>query len=137
MSLNSDFETQVVELVNQERQSQGLPVYGVDTRLREAARVHAIDMACNGFTGHTGSDGSSVGDRVLAQGYVWSWVGENYYVTSNTTDAPRIAFEWWMDSTPHRSNLLSPNYTQFGVGYVYSGSSDYGGYFVVVFARPE
>jgi uncharacterized protein YkwD len=41
-----------------------------------------------------------------------------------------------MNSTPHRNNLLSPNYTQFGVGYVYDANSDFGGYFVVVFARP-
>lgn len=124
-------------LVNSERGEQGLHEYSVDSRLLAAARGHATDMACNGFTGHTGSDGSSVGDRVLAQGYAWSWIGENYYVTGDTTNGPQIAFDWWMGSTPHRNNLLSPNYTQFAVGYIYSASSDYGGYFVAVFARPE
>lgn len=132
-SLNVAYENEIVSLVNDERDSNGLYAYDVDTRLRAAARAHAADMACNGFTGHTGSDGSSVGDRVLAQGYSWSWIGENYMVTQN---GPQTAFNWWMNSTPHTNNILSPNYTEFGVGYIYSSESDYGGYFVIVFARP-
>jgi uncharacterized protein YkwD len=132
-SANAGVESEVVELVNDERVSQGLAAYSVDSRLRAAARVHATDMACNHFTSHTGSDGSSVRDRVERQGYSWSWIGENYYVSSS---GAQTAFDWWMNSTLHRNNLLSPNYTQFGVGYVYDADSDYGGYFVVVFARP-
>jgi uncharacterized protein YkwD len=123
----------VVDLINAERVAQGLAAYTVDSRLRTAARVHATDMACNHFTSHTGSDGSSVRDRVERQGYSWSWIGENYFVGGGSA---QTAFNWWMNSTPHRANLLSPNYTQFGVGYVYDADSDYGGYFVVVFARP-
>ncbi|MBM3122520.1 MAG: CAP domain-containing protein, partial [Chloroflexi bacterium] len=107
--------------------------YTVDSRLQAAARVHATDMACNHFTSHTGSDGSSVRDRVERQGYSWSWIGENFFVGGGSA---QTAFNWWMNSTPHRANLLSPNYTQFGVGYVYDADSDYGGYFVVVFAKP-
>ncbi len=130
-------EAQVVELVNTERVAQALRAYEVDGRLVAAARGHAADMACHHFTSHTGSDGSTVRDRVEAQGYSWSWIGENYYVTGNTQDGAQVAFDWWMASTPHRNNLLSPNYTQFGVGYVYDSVSDYGGYFVIVFARPK
>lgn len=131
--LNSGHEDQVVQLINSERQSRGLHAYRVQSQLRAAARVQAADMACNHFTGHTGSDGSSVRDRVERQGYSWSWIGENYMVSTD----PNRAFNWWMNSGPHTANILSPNYTEFGVGYVYSGESDYGGYFVVVFARPR
>ena len=132
-SANSSIEAEVVTLVNDERVAQGLAAYSVDSRLRAAARVHATDMACNHFTSHTGSDGSSVRDRVERQGYTWSWIGENYYVGGSGS---QTAFDWWMNSTLHRNNLLSPNYTEFGVGYVYDADSDYGGYFVIVFARP-
>ncbi len=131
-SLNTGFENQVVQLINDERQSRGLYAYAVQSQLRAAARVQAADMACNHFAGHTGSDGSNVRDRVAAQGYSWSWIGENYMISQN----PVTAFNWWMNSAPHTANILSPNYTEFGVGYVYSSESDYGGYFVVVFARP-
>jgi len=130
---NAGVEAQVVDLVNTERLAQGLAAYSVDSRLTAAARIQAADMACNHFTSHTGSDGSSVRVRVERQGYAWSWIGENFYVGGS---GAQTAFDWWMNSTAHRNNLLSPNYTQFGVGYVYDADSDYGGYFVVVFARP-
>jgi uncharacterized protein YkwD len=130
-------EAQVAELINAERSERGLAEYDTDSRLRAAARVQAADMACNHFTSHTGSDGSSVRDRVERQGYVWSWIGENYYVTRNMATGAQTAFDWWMNSTPHRNNLLSPNYTEFGVGYVYDDEGDHGGYFVVVFAKPR
>ena len=131
-SLNLGNEDAVVQLINAERQSRGLHAYAVQSQLRAAARVQAADMACNHFLGHTGSDGSSVRDRVRAQGYSFSWIGENYMVSQN----PQTAFNWWMNSGPHTANILSPNYTEFGVGYIYSSESDHGGYFVIVFARP-
>jgi uncharacterized protein YkwD len=131
--VNTDYENQVVDLLNHERHLQGLHALTVRNALRAAARVQAADMACNHFTGHTGSDGSSVRDRVETQGYHWTWIGENYMVTSG---GPQAAVDWWMNSTPHRNNILSPNYTEFGVGYITSPQADHGGYFVVVFARP-
>jgi len=94
-------------------------------------------MACNSFVSHTGSDGSTVRDRIARQGYSWTWAGENIYATGNTSSsAPQQVFDWWMNSAPHRANLLSPNYTDIGLGYMYSPDSNYGGYFTAVFARP-
>jgi uncharacterized protein YkwD len=134
---NSGFESTLLGLINAERESQDLDPYSAQGQLQAAARGHAADMACNHFFSHTGSDGSSVGQRVNAQGYSWSWVGENIFATSNSSSsAPQQAFDWWMNSTLHRANLLSPNYTQIGLGYVHLAGSDYGGYFVAVFARP-
>jgi uncharacterized protein YkwD len=105
-------------------------------QLQTAARVHAADMACNGFNSHTGSDGSSVRDRVARQGYSWSWIGENYYNTGSTSSgAPQQVFNWWMNSTPHRNNLMSPNYQHIGIGHRRNPNTGFGS-FVAVFARP-
>ncbi len=124
-------------MINQERQGRGLQPYSLQGQLQAAARIHSTDMACNDFLSHTGSDGSSVRDRVEAQGYSWSWIGENIFATSNqSASAPQSAFDWWMNSDLHRANLLSPNYTEIGIGYRYSADSSYGGYFTAVFARP-
>jgi uncharacterized protein YkwD len=125
-------------LINQERAAQGLSAYAGQGQLQTAARLHSTDMACNGFFSHTGSDGSTVGLRVTAQSYSWSWVGENILATSDTSaQAPQSAFDWWMDSALHRANLLSSNYTEIGLGYIYVAGSPYGGYFTAVFARPS
>jgi len=64
-----------VRLVNLERSNVGLDPVGIDMRLIGAARRHSDDMAANDFVSHTGSDGSTVGLRVTAQGYSWSWIG--------------------------------------------------------------
>jgi uncharacterized protein YkwD len=68
-SVNASVEGQVIALINAERVAQGLAAYSVDSRLTAAARVQGSDMACNHFTSHTGSDGSTVRDRVARQGY--------------------------------------------------------------------
>jgi len=126
-----------VALINTERESQGLTPYNSQGQLQAAARGHSTDMACNGFFSHTGSDGSNVGQRVTAQGYTWSWVGENIFASSNTSSgAPQTAFDWWMNSDLHRANLLHANFTEIGIGYIYEANSLYKGYFTAVFARP-
>ncbi|MCJ7511967.1 MAG: CAP domain-containing protein [Anaerolineales bacterium] len=134
---NSVYESTLLALINQERESRGLGAYRSQSQLQAAARAHSLDMACNGFLSHTGSDGSSVRDRVEREGYDWSWIGENIFATGDTSlGAPQRAFDWWMNSAPHRANLLSPNYTEIGLGYDYLAGSGYGGYFTAVFARP-
>jgi len=133
-SANSGFESTIFGLINQERQGRGLAAYASQGQLQAAARIHSADMACNGFVSHTGSDGSGVRDRVERQGYDWSWIGENIYCTSDTSSgAPQRIFDWWMNSAPHQANLMSPNYTQIGVGYAYASGR---GCFTAVFARP-
>jgi uncharacterized protein YkwD len=134
---NAGFESTLLGLINAERQAQGLPGYNSQSQLQAAARLHGTDMACNGFFSHTGSDGSSVRDRIERQGYSWSWAGENIFATGNTSSgAPQSAFDWWMNSALHRANLLHSTYVDIGIGYVYLAGSPYGGYFTAVFARP-
>ncbi len=123
-----------MNLINAERQSQGLTPYNSQVQLEAAARGHGTDMACNGFFSHTGSNGSNVGDRITAQGYSWSWRGENIFAGGSAT--PQSAFNWWMNSAPHRANLLNSNYTDIGIGYIYEPNSQYRGYFTAVFAWP-
>lgn len=137
LSGNSSFESALLGLINDERDAQGLPTYDQDNRLREAARAHSTDMACNGIFSHTGSDGSTPGERATAQGYEWTQIGENIYGAGETSEAvAQLAFDFWMASPSQRSNLLSETFTEIGIGYIYEPSSPYGGYFTVVFADP-
>jgi hypothetical protein len=58
--------------------------------------------------------------------------------TGNTgSSAPQDAFDWWMNSTILRNNLLNTTYTEFAIGYIYREDSNYRGYFVAVFALPD
>lgn len=131
---NPGYEAQLVELINNERIARGLTPYVVDSRLTLSARDHSTDMACNNFISHTGSDGSTSGERMLRRGYTHSWHGENIYAGGSSS--PQTTFNWWMNSEPHRNNLMSPNYIHIGIGYIYAPGSRYGGHFTANFGRP-
>jgi uncharacterized protein YkwD len=131
------YETQVVALINQARQQNGLPPLQVNNQVAAAALSHSADLACNNFLNHTGSDGSSWYDRLRAQGYAYSDAHENIYAGDPGYGGdPQGAFNWWMNDQVHRDNILNPNVTEIGVGYVANSQSQYGGYFTVDFTRP-
>lgn len=133
---NGGFELELLSLINQQRISLGLGELGWQNQLAAAAREHSLDMACNDFFSHTGSDGSSPFDRILRQGYSYSYAGETIYGGSGGYNSPQAALDAWMNSPAHRDILLSPTYTQAGIGYEYDAGSLYGGYFTAVFATP-
>jgi uncharacterized protein YkwD len=133
-SYDSSLENQVVSLVNQERVNNGLSPLIVQSALTAAARGHGADMACNAFFSHIGSDGSTSHDRIARQGYTANWWGENIYGGQMST--PSLVVNWWMNSAPHRANILNTNYSSFGVGYVYLSTAPYQKYWVMVFAKP-
>lgn len=133
---NSTFESELAGLINQQRVSAGLPELAWQGQLAAAARGHSLDMACNNYFSHTGSDGSSPFDRIIAQGYSYSYAGENIYGGGGTYNSPQAAFDAWMASPGHHDIMLSPTYTQVGIGYAYNAGSTYGGYFTAVFAVP-
>jgi uncharacterized protein YkwD len=134
---NSDYENQVVTLINQARADNGLAPLQVEAQLSAAALAHSMDMACNDFVDHTGSDGSSWPDRIAAQGFPFSIAYENIYVGNPAFGGdPQGAFEWWMNSQVHRDNILNPVAVYIGVGYAFNASSTYGGYYTVDFTKP-
>ncbi len=134
---NPSFESALLTLINNERESNGLPAYQQQSQLQAAAQIHSTDMACIGFFSHVGSDGSSKEDRVSTQGYGGTSVEENIFATVDTSpNAPQLALNFWMASPPNEANILDEGYTEIGIGYIHEPSSLFGGYFTAVFARP-
>jgi uncharacterized protein YkwD len=131
------FESQVLALINQARTANGLNPFTLNGQLSAAATAHSTDMACNNFIDHNGSNGSTWYDRISAQGYVYSAASENIYVGNpQFGGTPQGAFDWWMNSQVHRDNILNPNMSEIGVGYIFNPNSDFGGYYTLNFARP-
>jgi len=92
-----------VALVNQERASRGLHALEVSAELASVARRHSGRMAQQQRLHHNPSLSSEVSYRK---------VGENVGY-GETVDQVHRAF---MASSGHRGNVLSPDYTQIGVG---------------------
>jgi uncharacterized protein YkwD len=136
---NSNYENQVVVLINQERTDRGLSELTLNSSLRQAAQRHSKDMACNDFFSHTGSDGSSPFTRMIEAGYSYSWAAENIAASSSQSFSAQAVVNMWMNSTGHRNNILSENATHIGVGFRYAGDSnsqDFDAYYTANFGRP-
>ncbi|MFH8448488.1 CAP domain-containing protein [Streptomyces fungicidicus] len=110
---------QVVDLVNAERAKVGCSPVKVNSTLTGAAQDHSEDMAASGSMSHTGSDGSSPGDRITRAGYSWSTYGENVAYGYST---PEQVMAGWMASPGHKENILNCAFEEIGVGLAQPGS---------------
>jgi uncharacterized protein YkwD len=130
-------ESQVLQLINEARQTQGLAPLKLNDKLSAAASGHSQDMACNDFVEHYGSDGSTWFGRIQAQGVKYKDASENIYAGNpQFGGTAQGAFNWWMNSQVHRDNILNPKSTQIGIGYIYYDGSTYKGYYTLNFMWP-
>jgi uncharacterized protein YkwD len=125
----------VLTLVNAERGARGIAPVSLHVQLTQAAQAHAADQfQRNCFTqlSHTGTDGSSPGDRVARTGLrVRTW-GKNIACGHRT---PAQVMTAWMNSSGHRRNILNSSFTHIGISV--SPNSDGRIYWVQVFGTPR
>ncbi|HSL74209.1 MAG TPA: CAP domain-containing protein [Ilumatobacteraceae bacterium] len=121
----------IFDLVNAERAVRGLPAMVFDPLLALAAQRHSEDQAAMRKMTHTGSDGSSLSQRVDRVGFAWRSLAENVAVGYA---GPAAVMAAWMNSDGHRRNILSAN-THLGVGLAYG--SDGRPYWTQVFGTPR
>ncbi len=125
-SENAGLINQLAGLINAARADAKLPPLTVNSQLAKAAQAHSLDMACNNFLSHTGSDGSWIGDRLAAVG-----IGSFGYTEIIAIGSPQNALNQWLAEPTHRDAVLDPYATQFGIGYVYAANSNFGSYWTV------
>ncbi len=128
----ADFESDVIDLVNVERETRGLHPLAFDYSLAAAARDHSEDMGVQDYFSHTSLDGRTVGDRITTAGYSYNTYGENIGAGQPT---PEVVINSWMSSSGHRANILNPNFCDIGVGYAYVADSTYRHYWTQDFGR--
>lgn len=129
---NKAYEQQVIDLVNQERASRGLPPLQYSEGLSRAARYQAADMSQDNYFSHDTMD--RVGGQLKKVCGPWERIA-NYYSGANGENAaagystPAAVIQGWMKSDGHRANILNPSTRSIGVGF-YQGSGDYRYYWV-------
>ncbi len=114
-------ELAVVQQVNALRTARGLRPLTVSPGLRTAAIGHTQTLARLGLFQHESADGTTFHKRISkTYGHTgfgsWS-VGENL-VFGSAPFAAEDAIRAWLDSPPHRKNLLNPAWREIGVGAV-------------------
>lgn len=100
------------------RATPRLPALAPSRGLARAARDHALDQGPRGGLGHTGSDGSSMGDRIGRYG---TWDGSAAENISYGSDSPRdvvisLLVDDGVPSRGHRVNILNGSSRLAGVG---------------------
>jgi len=129
---NKAYEQQVIDLVNQERNSRGLVPLKYSEGLTRAARYQAADMSQDNYFSHDTKDWVD-GQLDLICG-PWDRIA-NYYSGANGENAaagfssPSAVMQGWMNSSGHKSNILNPATRVIGVGF-YQGGGDYRYYWV-------
>jgi uncharacterized protein YkwD len=115
-------KTVLLQLINNVRQtgcncgSSAMPPVAPLTwndQLGKAAYEHSKDMHANNFFSHTGTGGTTVGQRVTAQGYVWRTVGENIAWGYSGEQA---VINGWLGSTGHCRNIMNGSFKDVGLG---------------------
>ncbi|MGW0706658.1 CAP domain-containing protein [Streptomyces sp. NPDC002643] len=109
----------VLALVNAEREKAGCAPLTENTKLTKAAQDHSQDMADHQNMSHTGSDGSSMSDRLARVGYRFTSAGENVAAGYGT---PESVMDGWMNSSGHRANILNCDFKEIGIGLAQPGN---------------
>ncbi len=115
----SEYELEVVSLVNEIRAQYGLSELALNTELSYVARLKSQDMHDNNYFSHTSPTYGSPFEMMTTFGISYRSAGENIAMGQTT---PEAVVNAWMNSEGHRANILSASYTQIGVGYVADGS---------------
>ena len=63
-----------------------------NANLLQAAKGHATDMATNNYFSHTGQDGRSPDQRVLAAGYSYTRMGENIAAGQTSVESAMVGY---------------------------------------------
>jgi hypothetical protein len=101
------------------------PPLAFHPKLIECARGHSKDMKDNDFQSHSGSNGSSMTDRINKVAYSgWTGIGENVFSYAKSMWHAHAGFniDWGADnqiSLGHRKNIMNYEgslYTEIGVG---------------------
>lgn len=102
---------QVIRLVNEERAKAGLAPLTESLAVSQAAAVRAKETT-QSFS-HTRPDGSGFSTVLKQNGVSFTSAGENIAYGQKS---PQEVMNTWMNSSGHRANILSSNYTTIGVG---------------------
>ncbi len=115
----SDYEMEVIRLVNEARAQNGLKALTYNWELARVARYKSRDMKDNRYFSHTSPVYGSPFQMIKNFGISYRSAGENIARGQKT---PEAVVNAWMNSSGHRANILNQSFTQIGVGYVADGN---------------
>ncbi|KKQ77087.1 MAG: hypothetical protein UT00_C0021G0006 [Parcubacteria group bacterium GW2011_GWA1_38_7] len=107
--------SEVVRLTNIKRAEAGVEPLRVNPALSIGAKAKGEYMLEHDFWAHVAPDGTQPWKFFGDVGYKYRYAGENL---ARDFSNPQSAVEAWMASPTHKENLLSPKYSEIGIGVV-------------------
>lgn len=112
----------IVCLINRRRSNHGLSPLNRHKKLQQAAQRHSERMEGGNCLAHQCVGEASLESRLIDVGYLTgglsSWTcGENIGWGFKGRGSPRAIVNAWMQSAPHRSNILNGAFWDIGVGF--------------------
>ena len=107
----------MIDLVNEARAKAGLRPLAADAELSRTARLKSADMVAGNYFSHQSPTYGSPFDMMKRFGIRYRKAGENIACNRSAEAAHRAL----MNSSGHRANLLSGQFTHIGIGIVDGG----------------
>jgi uncharacterized protein YkwD len=115
----AQIESTTLCLLNAERRKRGLSPLRSNARLRLAALRHSRDMVSRHYFAHESLGGGDFETRIRRTGYIprygaWA-IGENIGWGTGSLSTPGEMVNAWMNSPPHRRNILASDFREIGI----------------------
>jgi uncharacterized protein YkwD len=131
-SANYSLERRAFDIINEQRQMQGLNPLRWSEDTARVARLHSENMARHKFFSHQGPNGSTLHSRARSLGVSgWYALGENIAFNKGFRKPVEMACQHWMSSRGHRENILGRGWTDSGIGVAVAPDGSH--YFTQVF----
>lgn len=104
-------KSNLVNMLNQTRQSLGFGVLIENSQLNQAAQLKAEDMIKNGYFSHVSPMGITPWHWFYEAGYSYEYAGENLAI--GFYDSNEV-FNAWMNSSSHKENMINSMYSEVG-----------------------
>lgn len=125
-----NWSSKVIQLVNQEREKQGLSPLQADSKLAQLAVIKGNDMLNRKYFEHYSPFYGYAWDMAGIFDYSFTNIGEN--LARNAT-SPEAVVQAWLKSTAHKNTMMNTNYTNTGVACVMSKGGEI--YWVQLFSK--
>ncbi len=113
----SSRELDLLYLINTNRNESGLPSLNLNPSISLVAESRSNDMISRNYFSHTTPDGKTIFNILVENGIMYAAAGENIQqATPPSWGTPQVFLNAWMSSSVHRNNILSPLYSQAGIG---------------------
>ena len=121
-------ESLIYQKVNEERAKAGLAALSYNTTMEKYARIKSQDMGDNNYFSHEDLSGNLITTQMKNDGVTYRAWGENIAYIGGVSDPSALAEKFmtnWMNSSGHRANILSSNFSSIGVGVYKIGNKVY------------